>query len=101
MWKKGQTTIEYAMVLIILLGVLLAMQVYVKRGLQGRWKSSIDELGDQYDPRVADTNIQHVLVQTTNTEIMVFNTLGGYWTKRTDRVSSGESTSGYMGLGSY
>jgi hypothetical protein len=89
------------MVIIIFLGALLAIQVYVKRGLMGRWKSSIDELGEQYDPRVTDTNIQHVLVQTTNTEIMTFNTLGGYWTKRTDAASSSESKSGYMSLGSY
>lgn len=29
---------------------LLAMQVYIKRGMQGRWRQVGDELGQQYSP---------------------------------------------------
>ena len=101
MKKKGQTTLEYMVVIVILLAAFLAMQVYIRRGLQGRMKSSIDELGDQYDPRAANTDILHTLVQTTNTSIMALNTSGGYWTRRTDATASRESKVGFMSLGNY
>ena len=101
MKRQAQTTLEYITVIIILLGALLAIQFYVKRGLQGRWKSSIDELGDQYDPRVANTFIEHTLTQETNTAIIALNTTGGYWTQRTDATVSRESKAGYINLGSY
>ena len=45
---KGQSTLEYAVLIIIIIGALLSIQVYIKRGLQGRLKSSADDIGDQY-----------------------------------------------------
>lgn len=45
---KAQSTLEYAILVVIIIGVLLAMQVYIKRGLQGRLKSSTDDIGEQY-----------------------------------------------------
>jgi len=37
MWqKKAQSTAEYAILLALIIGAAMAMQVYVKRGLQGR-----------------------------------------------------------------
>ncbi len=101
MRRRGQTTLEYIVVIVILLGALLAMQTYIKRGLQGRMKSSVDELGDQYDPRVANTSILHTLVQITNTSIVALNKDGGYWTKRTDSTASTDKKEGYMSLGNY
>ena len=58
---KGQSTLEYAVLIIIIIGALLSIQVYIKRGLQGRLKSSADDIGDQY----SDGN-QNVL-KTTST----------------------------------
>ena len=49
--NKGITTIEYVMIFILVVSALLAMQVYVKRGLQGKLRSASEELGQQYDPR--------------------------------------------------
>ena len=67
--KQGQTLLEYAVLLIIVMGALLGISNYFKRGLQGRWKSAVDDLGDQYDPRFADTDIRHTLVFITQTNI--------------------------------
>ena len=55
--KKGQSVLEYTVLLIVLMGAFIGIQNYMKRGVQGRWKASIDELGEQYDPRTADTNL--------------------------------------------
>ena len=46
--KKGQSTLEYAVLTIIILGALMSVQVYIKRGIQGRFKSSTDDIGDQF-----------------------------------------------------
>ena len=99
--KKGQSALEYAVLLIVLMGAFIGIQNYMKRGIQGRWKASVDELGDQYDPRTADTNIRETLSSSTNTSIIALNTLGGYWTKRTDVSSSAERKTGYTSIGAY
>ena len=99
--KKGQTALEYAMLLVILIGAFLGIQNYMKRGLQGRWKASVDELGEQYDPRTADTRIRETVDSNTNTELLAMNTATGYWTRRTDRTISTQRKTGYTSVGAY
>jgi len=59
--KKGQSTLEYAILIIIIIGALMSIQVYIKRGIQGRLKSATDDIGDQFS--VGNTNI----IQTMST----------------------------------
>jgi hypothetical protein len=40
--KKAQSTAEYVIVLGLIVAAVVAMQTYVKRGLQGRIKDSVD-----------------------------------------------------------
>lgn len=47
--RRGQSTAEYAILFAVVLGAIVAMQVYVKRGHQGRIKM------------VTDTAVGHVL----------------------------------------
>lgn len=100
-YKRGQTVLEYVVLIIIVLGALLAISNYFKRGLQGRWKAAMDDMGDQYDPRVADTSLRHTLVQTTNTSLIAINQAGGFWTQRTDESLSTERKTGTVSVGSY
>lgn len=99
--RKGQTSVEYTVLIIVVIGALLAIQNYMKRGMQGRWKASIDELGDQYDPRTANTALRETMSSSTNTQIIAMNTQGGYWTRRTDESVSTERKSGYSSIGGY
>ena len=69
MSKKGQTALEYLIILTLVLGAFVAAGTYVKRGLQGRWKAAVDDLGDQYDPRTGDTYVIHRIVSNTETII--------------------------------
>ena len=46
--KKAQSTLEYAVLIIIVIGALLSIQVYLKRGIQGRMRSASDDIGSQY-----------------------------------------------------
>ena len=41
--QRGQSAAEYAIVLAVVLAALVAMQVYVKRGAQGRLKVGVDQ----------------------------------------------------------
>lgn len=94
---------EYAMLLIIVLGAFLAVQNYMKRGIQGRWKTAVDDLGDQYDPRTAVTDVRHTLSSTTNTTIITVEQSGGggVTTQRTDVSSSAERRQGQTSVGAY
>lgn len=63
--KKAQSTLEYAILIIIVIGALLSIQVYIKRGVQGRLKSATDDIGDQY--KVGSTNIRISTFLASNT----------------------------------
>ena len=65
---KGQSTLEYAVLIIIVIGALLSIQIYIKRGVQGRLKSATDDIGDQYSP--GNTNVRmrrHVFSHSNET----------------------------------
>jgi len=62
--QKGQSTLEYAILIIIIIGALLSIQVYIKRGVQGRLKSATDDIGTQFSP--GNTNV--VMKMTTSSK---------------------------------
>ena len=65
---KWQSTLEYAILIIIIIGALLSIQFYIKRGLQGRLRQASDDIGDQYSP--GNTNVRmrrHVFSHSNET----------------------------------
>ena len=46
--NKAQSTLEYAMIIAVVVGGLIAMQYYMKRGIQGKLRESTDSIGEQY-----------------------------------------------------
>ena len=63
---KGQSTLEYAVLVIIVIGALLSIQVYIKRGLQGRLRSAADDIGDQYSQ--GNTNVRKTVTVNSRTK---------------------------------
>ncbi len=53
--QKGQSVLEYAMIVAVVVAGLIAMQIYMKRGIQGKLRSSTDDIGAQFD--AGNTNI--------------------------------------------
>lgn len=47
--RRAQSTLEYAVLIVIVIGALLTIQTYVKRGIQGRLRQATDDIGDQFD----------------------------------------------------
>jgi hypothetical protein len=55
--KKAQSTIEACVVVIIVTAACLAMQGYLKRTIQGNWKSNADSFSDgQYERGVTTSS---------------------------------------------
>jgi Flp pilus assembly pilin Flp len=46
--KKAQNTLEYAVLIAVVAGALIAMQLYMKRAVQGHLQSSADDVGEQF-----------------------------------------------------
>ncbi|MFA6378513.1 MAG: hypothetical protein WCX16_01870, partial [Candidatus Omnitrophota bacterium] len=84
--KAGQTVLEFAVLFIVLVGALLAMQKYIQRGVQGKWKESIDGMGKQYDP-AGNTTTSSTMSSNAETTISILPEAGGYRTWRTDTMN--------------
>lgn len=52
-WKrnKAQGILEYAVFIAVIVAALVGMQIYIKRGMQGRLRQAADEMGQQYSPK--------------------------------------------------
>ena len=70
-WKKGQSTLEYAVLIIIIIGALLSIQLYIKRGVQGRLKQATDDIGDQFS--VGNTNVVKIMSTSSVTNETFFS----------------------------
>ena len=52
MWnRRGQSTVELAVLFAVITGAVLAMQIYVKRGAMGRMREATDQTGEQFSPK--------------------------------------------------
>jgi hypothetical protein len=67
--KNGQTVMETAVLFMIIVFAFVAMQVYLKRGVQGRIRASVDQIGGQYDfgATTSESFSNHVSNSTTYT----------------------------------
>lgn len=96
--RKAQSILEYSILLIVIIAALMTMQTYMKRGFQGRWKASVDEMGEQYDTKSLDSNLRQTLSTDSETSITiqdkVQNGVNGTHTYRIDTTSSNETKTG-------
>ena len=81
--QKGQSTLEYAILIIIVIAALISIQVYIKRGIMGRLKQATDDIGDQFDPnntRARSSTVVHsetdetFIAGVTNSELTASET---------------------------
>jgi len=99
--KRGQSTLEYAVLIVVIIGALLTIQVYIKRGVQGRLKSAADDIGDQYSD--GNTNVlQHTqrlsnTVETFNAGVAASSIKGNEVTNETENSVILNTTQEYWG----
>jgi hypothetical protein len=80
MKRKAQTTMEVAVLLVVLVAALLSIQIYLKRSFQGKYKELADSVGEQYDP-----------LKTTSTRITTTDTIS-------ESISNHLGTTYYAGV---
>ncbi|MBU1998968.1 MAG: hypothetical protein ABIG46_00680 [Candidatus Omnitrophota bacterium] len=82
--RRGQSTLEYGVLVAVIVAALLAMQTYFKRGLQGRIRQSSDDVGEQFSPELT-TGTRTVTSSVNSNE----QTVGGDRpTSKTDSTQS-------------
>ena len=103
--RKAQGTMEYLVLTTIILAVFLTMGNYFKRGVQGRWKSAVDDIGDQYDPRATCSSITQELASNSETRVTTVSASmfgqNGVWTMREDHSNTLETRSGGTVVGAF
>jgi hypothetical protein len=68
---KAQSTLEYALLIAVVIGSLLYMQNYLKRSMQGRLQRIGDQMSEQYSPGLtfrnthSTSNIEQVYTEET------------------------------------
>ncbi len=92
--QKGQSTLEYAMIVAVVVAGLFAMQIYMKRGVQGKLRSSTDEIGAQFEAGesqvIANSSHTGTTVETTASSVTTSTTAGDNTT-----TSGSESVTGF------
>jgi hypothetical protein len=75
---RGQTALEYGVLMAIVVAALLTMQVYAKRGLSGKARQSADSMGEQYDPTAttSDVTVTAHTDTTTASELLKDQVIG-------------------------
>jgi Flp pilus assembly pilin Flp len=92
--KKGQSTLEYAILVVVIIMALIAIQAYLKRGIQGRMRDSADQIGEQFSPE--DTTYNFVTKSYTKT-----NETQDAWTTTTKYEDSWQERSGSEIIGNF
>jgi Flp pilus assembly pilin Flp len=66
--RTAQSILEYAIIIAVITAGLIAMQVYLKRGLQGAWRSQSESIGEQYRPgQTVSLQEKETTINTTET----------------------------------
>lgn len=98
--RNGQTVLEFTVLIIVVISALIVMSTYVKRGFQGRWKQSVDDFGDQYDPNAVNAIVNYSTTSQSSTVVQavpLVDPVTGqttYATDRTDSTTSSETRTG-------
>jgi uncharacterized protein (UPF0333 family) len=92
---KGQSTLEYAVLIAVVVGALVAMQIYMKRGIQGKLRQSTDQIGEQFEANATNfeftTTHSGTTIQTVQGGVTTVNTLSDIRTESgTENVAAWE-----------
>ena len=82
--NKGQSALEYAILVACIAGALLAMNIFMKRAVGGKIVSSVDSIGTQFDPAEGKTKAVSIRVKGAG------STVQEYMNKTTSTYSPGD-----------
>lgn len=93
--KRAQTALEYSMVIAVVVLALIAMQIYMRRGMSGRLRDVADSIGKQYWPGSTNSSLLTTQQMEVTSNIMrvegstVDPAYNGYYvTRQEERIIS-------------
>lgn len=98
--RKGQAIVEYSVILAIILAALLAMQGYIKRGMQGGYRQSVDQMGEQYAPGDTTSDMTTTVVSDESSETITIQDGDKLKSSTTFTTSDTTAVSGWEQVGS-
>ncbi|MCX5701255.1 MAG: hypothetical protein NTZ63_06930 [Candidatus Omnitrophica bacterium] len=98
--RKGQSILEYSILLAVVIAVLLIMQAFVKRGYQGSLKSSSEKMGEQFSASSTTIKEEQAMAgdQKIITEVGTTTDMMGQFV---DKIPSDVVVSGTLAKGAY
>ena len=91
--------VEFTVLIIVIITALMAMSTYVKRGFQGRWKQSVDDFGEQYDPGKVNSIMNYSMSSQSQAMVQAVPVVKGngstvFVTNRIDSSATSERRNG-------
>jgi len=65
--RRGAFSLEYAVLIVCVVAGLIAMQIYITRGMQGKLRQTADTIGEQYAPGNTTADITQAFNYISNT----------------------------------
>lgn len=65
---KGQSLLEYSILIFCLVAALIGMQIYFKRAIQGQLRRSADDVGEQFDAKKTSSMVTYSVSGKTVTD---------------------------------
>lgn len=101
-YRKGQVTVEAAVLLTIVIGGLALMALFMRASVMGGWFNSAQQLGDPYNPKKTTGTVTHSLTSETITHVNTINDSGSTSSPDDDsaytlRIDTGKSYEGKQG----
>lgn len=66
--KMAQSTLEYAVLVVVVIGALLSIQHYLRRGISGKIKGSTDDISAEQFEMNATTYTKNTTTQSNTTD---------------------------------
>lgn len=92
--SKGQSTLEYAILIVVVIMALIGVQGYISRAVQGRQRDASDQIGEQFHAGSAWSNM-------TRTTSATINETADAWTTTTQYVNQTSGREGEEGIGNF
>lgn len=54
---RGQSILEYVIIIVVVVVAVIALNIYMKRGVEGKLRDSTDQIGQQFDIANTTTDI--------------------------------------------
>ena len=97
--RRGQSVIEYAVMIAVVIAALLVMQIYMKHGVSGKLRESTDQVGEQFTPHMATYDLTRTYNSNRIDDTQATGEVSNNYT-RDDRGRSGTESPAQIDIGS-